>query len=245
MTDHTRKSGVSWYLQVRRLISNLSNFIFPPICASCKKPGQLLCADCLSNVSWLEKPICHHCGRVAKKETKRCAACLRTPLDPIDQVRAAVIFSEPIPSVIHNLKYNGYFGLAAPLADMMVAAWTEWQMPIDLVVGVPLHPKREKKRGYNQSDLLAQAFCEQVDLVMDKRALRRIRDTSPQVSLTAEDRVVNVSEAFTADPAKAAGKHILLIDDVCTTGSTLKAAAEALMAAGARRVSGYCLARAL
>jgi ComF family protein len=245
LTDHTRKSGAPWYLQVKRLISNFSNIIFPPICANCKKPGQLLCADCLSAISWLKEPVCRHCGRVVKKNADRCAACLRTPLYPIDQVRAAVIFSEPIPNVIHNLKYNGYFGLAVPLAEMMVDAWQDWHMPIDLVVGVPLHAQREKKRGYNQSDLLAQAFCEQLDLAMDNRVLRRVRNTSPQVGLTAEDRVVNVAEAFAADPDRAAGKHILLIDDVCTTGSTLKAAAEALMAVGARRVSGYCLARAL
>lgn len=245
MTNHTRKSGVSWHLQAKRLISNLSNFIFPPICANCKKPGQLLCAGCRATVSWLKEPICCHCGRVVNGKAERCAACLQTPLHPIDQVRAAVVFLEPIPTIIHNLKYNGYFGLAAPLADMMVTAWQDWHMPIDLVVGVPLHPQREKKRGYNQSDLLAQGFCEQLDLTMDKRALRRVRNTSPQVGLKAKDRVVNVAEAFVADPARAEGKHVLLIDDVCTTGSTLKAAAEALMVVGAKRVSGYCLARAL
>ncbi len=245
MTDHTRKSGVSWYLQVKRLISNLSNFIFPPICANCKKPGQLLCAGCLSAVSWLKEPICRHCGRVVNKKTARCAACLQTPLDPIDQVRAAVVFAEPIPTIIHNLKYNGYFGLAAPLAEIMVDAWHDWHMPVDLVVGVPLHPQREKKRGYNQSDLLAQGFCERLHLTMDKHALRRVRNTTPQVGLTAADRVVNVTKAFVADQDRVADKHVLLVDDVCTTGSTLKAAAEALMAVGARQVSGYCLARAL
>jgi ComF family protein len=114
-----------------------------------------------------------------------------------------------------------------------------------LVVGVPLHPQREKKRGYNQSDLLAHHFCEQVGLAEDKKALQRVRNTSPQVELGAKERVLNVANAFVADSIRVREKHILLIDDVCTTGSTLKAAAEALMAAGARRVSGYCLARAL
>jgi ComF family protein len=166
-------------------------------------------------------------------------------LYPVDSVRAAVIFSEPIPTIIHQLKYSGYFGLAKPLADLMVDAWAKWQMPVDLVVGVPLHPQREKKRGYNQSDLLAHHFCEQVGLAEDKKALQRVRNTSPQVELGAKERVLNVANAFVADSIRVREKHILLIDDVCTTGSTLKAAAEALMAAGARRVSGYCLARAL
>jgi ComF family protein len=127
----------------------------------------------------------------------------------------------------------------------MVNAWSRWQLPVDLVVGVPLHPSREKKRGYNQSDLLAHHFCERVNLADDKKALQRVRNTSPQVGLKANERVTNVANAFVAERSRVAGKHILLIDDVCTTGSTLKAGAEALMAAGARQVSGYCLARAL
>jgi ComF family protein len=127
----------------------------------------------------------------------------------------------------------------------MVAAWPQWQMAVDLVVGVPLHPQRQKKRGYNQSDLLARHFSEKLCLSEDKRALQRVRNTPPQVGLNANDRQLNMSDAFWADKARVTGGHILLIDDVCTTGSTLKAAAEALVAAGATQVSGYCLARAL
>jgi ComF family protein len=245
LTNRIQSSGVTWLSQVKHLTNNLFNFVFPPVCANCKKPGQLLCADCLAEITWLNEPICAHCGRVVVKKTERCSACLQTPLYPIDSVRAAVIFAEPIPTVIHQLKYNGYFGLAKPLADLMVDAWPKWQMPVNLVVGVPLHPDREKKRGYNQSDLLAHHFCNQVTIAEDKKALQRVRNTSPQVGLGAHERAVNVADAFVADSTRVTGKHVLLIDDVCTTGSTLKAAAEALLAAGARRVSGYCLARAL
>ena len=245
MTNRIQSSGVTWLSRVQHLTNNLLNFVFPPVCANCKKPGKLLCADCSTEITWLDGPICAHCGRVVFKKIERCSACLQTPLHPVDPVRAAVIFAEPIPTIIHQLKYNGYFGLAKPLADLMVDAWPKWQMPVDLVVGIPLHSHREKKRGYNQSDLLAHHFCNQVDLVEDKSALQRVRNTSPQVGLSANERTINVANAFVANRSKVAGKHILLIDDVCTTGSTLKAAAEALMAMGARCVSGYCLARAL
>lgn len=236
---------MTWLSRVQHLTNNLLNFVFPPVCANCKKPGNLLCADCLAEITRLNEPICAHCGRVVIKKTERCSACLKTPLYPLDPVRASVIFTGPIPTIIHQLKYNGYFGLAKPLADLMADAWQKWQMPVDLVVGVPLHSHREKMRGYNQSDLLAHHFCKQVNLVEDRKALQRVRNTSPQVGLSANERLVNVADAFVADPLKVAGKHILLIDDVCTTGSTLKAAAEALMTVGAKRVSGYCLARAL
>jgi ComF family protein len=118
-------------------------------------------------------------------------------------------------------------------------------MPVDLVVGIPLHPDREKKRGYNQSDLLVTHFCNGLNLAGSHRALRRVRNTPPQVGLNMNDRQLNMTNAFEADRAEVEGKAVLLVDDVCTTGSTLMAAAQALLTAGAKRVSGYCLARAL
>ena len=245
MTDRTQLSGKSWQLQFKYLTKNLINFVFPPVCVNCKKPGQLLCADCQAEILWLSEPICDHCGRVVSKNVKRCPACKQVPLFPVKQVRAAAVFCEPIPTIIHQLKYKGYFSLAEPLADLMVDAWPRWEMVVDLVVGVPLHPQRQKKRGYNQSDLLARYFAQKLQLVDDELALQRVRNTPPQVGLSANDRQFNVDNAFRADEARVAGKRVLLIDDVCTTGSTLKAAADALVAAGAKQVSGYCLARAL
>ncbi|MEJ2747220.1 MAG: double zinc ribbon domain-containing protein [Anaerolineae bacterium] len=205
MADRTQLSGGSWLLQVKSLTKNLLNFVFPPVCANCKKPGQLLCADCCDQIEWLAEPVCSHCGRVTDKKADRCPGCLKTPLYPVDRVRAAVIFSGPIPTIIHQLKYNGYFSLAEPLADLMIEAWPQWLMAVDLVIGVPLHPQRQKKRGYNQSDLLAHHFSQQLHLVDDKRALQRIRNTPPQVGLNANDRQVNVSNAFQADGLKVAG----------------------------------------
>lgn len=245
MTEKINSSSERWPLRIRRLIHHTVNFVFPPVCANCKKPGELLCSECRVTVPWLTEPVCLHCGRVVSQPSERCPACLNRPLLPIDQVRAAVIFSEPIPDLIHKLKYNGFFALAEPLAGLMVDAWPRWEVPVDLVVSVPLHPNRLKTRGYNQSDLLVTHFCQRLDLAGNRQALRRVRNTPPQVGLNASERQNNVSNAFQADGELVAGKDILLVDDVCTTGSTLQAAAQALIDAGARRVSGYCLARAL
>lgn len=142
------------------------------------------------------------------------------------------------------MKYNGLFALAEPLAELMVEAWTRWQIPIDVVVPIPLHAERERKRGYNQSALLAKHMCQRLGLAFAPEALQRIRYTRPQVELSAVDRLANVANAFNARPSYVAGRDVLLIDDVCTTGATMVAATEALLTAGANTVSGYCVARA-
>ncbi|NJN53409.1 MAG: ComF family protein [Anaerolineae bacterium] len=164
---------------------------------------------------------------------------------PLKQIRAATVFAEPISTVIHKLKYEGSFGLGEFLADLMISAWDEWKTPIDFVIPIPLHPEREKKRGYNQSALLARRFSQQLRYECVSDGLRRVRFTVPQVGLNAEERSKNVQNAFAVDEHQFTGKKVLLIDDVCTTGATLAAAAQSLLETGALSVSGYCLARAM
>ncbi len=142
------------------------------------------------------------------------------------------------------MKYKHFFGLAEPLAELMVESWPAWEVSVDLVVPVPLHPIRRRSRGYNQSELLARHFCKRLNLPIDAKVLQRIRHTRPQVDVKAADRLANVAGAYRAKRGNVEGKQVLLIDDVCTTGSTLSEAAKALLAAGAKTVSGYCLARA-
>lgn len=146
--------------------------------------------------------------------------------------------------MIHKLKYQGMFGLADPLAALMVEAWPQWATAVDLVVPVPLHNERQKKRGYNQSELLARHFSDRLGLLMNSNILQRTRQTKPQVGLNISERLQNVQAAFRTEGEGTVGKNILLIDDVCTTGATLSAAANALLIGGAQSVSAYCLARA-
>lgn len=202
-----------------------------------------MCEACRTQLQWVRAPLCNRCGHPVLRATDCCAVCQERPL-PLNQIRAAVLFAEPVSKLIHNLKYNGAFGLSKPLAELMADAWQTWRMPIDLVLPIPLHAERERSRGYNQSTLLTRDFCHLVGLPYAAKGLARTRFTTPQVGLTAVERLKNVQDAFTTQ-ADVVGKHLLLIDDVCTTGATMASAAEALLGAGAQAVSGYCVARAI
>jgi ComF family protein len=174
----------------------------------------------------------------------RCRACRDWPAG-LQAVRAALHFKEPVPHIVHQLKYEGAFALARPLGRVLARQWRPLPQPVDLVTPIPLHEERLRQRGYNQSALLAHSLCETMEWSQQDGALQRTRHTRPQVGLDADARLRNVRNAFlVTHPGTVAGQHVLLIDDVCTTGATLVSAAEVLLEAGAATVSGYCVARA-
>jgi ComF family protein len=142
------------------------------------------------------------------------------------------------------MKYNGFFSLAEPLAALMARAWPAWQLPVDVVIPIPLHLHRERERGYNQSALLARHLGGRFGWPLAEEALRRVKATQQQAMLGFAERHDNVRGAFAADAGAVAGRRVLLIDDVCTSGATLTAAADALWEAGATAVSAYCATRA-
>jgi ComF family protein len=219
---------------------------FPPVCAVCGRVGVLLCPACQARLMPVSGAICRCCGRALADEAERspslCRACRDAP-PPLAQMRAPLRYAEPTSRLIHRLKYEGYFALGRPLARQLVTAWPDWQPSPDLIAPIPLHPRRRFRRGYNQSELLARPLAEAVGVPFSATALRRTRHTPPQVGLGPEARAANVHGAFDAAPSEVAGRVVLLVDDVLTTGATMSAAAAALLAAGAVAVSAYCLAR--
>lgn len=191
--------------------------------------------------------ICPRCGRfrdhVAGTEPDRlCGECRSRP-PVLVQMRASLRYQEPTDRIIHRFKYEGYFALGEPLSHFLIAAWPTWERPPDLILPVPLHPRRRQRRGYNQSELLARPLGRALGIPVVVSALERNRHTAPQVGLGPDERHANVRGAFTAQATAVRDRDVLLVDDVLTTGATMSAAAEALLAAGAASVSAYCLAR--
>jgi ComF family protein len=218
----------------------LANLVFPPRCVSCRARGAWLCERCEPQLVLYRAPLCPRCGLPLTDEP--CPGCTRARL-PVARLRAAGPFAGPLRTAIHRLKFSGERYLAEPLGGLLVQAWHNAPLAGDCLVPVPLHPKQERARGYNQALLLAQATERRLGLPVLAGRLRKIRETSPQVGLTREARLANLHGAFAwhGDACPAAP---ILVDDVMTTGATLQAAAQALRQAGARRVCGLVLGRA-
>jgi ComF family protein len=159
-------------------------------------------------------------------------------------LRSAAFFEGVLQKALHRLKYHHDQILADSLGALLARHWRATQVPGEMIVPVPLSAERLRERGYNQAALLARGLAELTNKAFRPQALQRVRHTVSQVGLSAEARRANVVGAFVADSRAVRGRAVLVIDDVCTTGSTLVACAEALRQAGATTVWGYTLGRA-
>lgn len=219
------------------------DWLYPPACGGCGKPGSRWCRVCQQEVSLITAPLCRTCGQPVNSGDL-CTACKTHP-PGYDQLRSFSVFAGPIRNALHRLKYRGEISLGDALAEPLIDFWGELKWGIDCVAPVPLSAKRIQARGYNQAAFLAKPIALAFGRPYIPAGLVRVRDTASQVGLTADQRRLNVEGAFDADPHKVRGKTVLIVDDVTTTGSTISACAAALKLAGADVVYGLTLARAL
>jgi len=231
------------------------DILFPPRCAAC---GGIFaggsdggfCPECLERVRTVHAPLCRVCGlpfETGPPGEGVCEACLRNP-PAYTESRALYVYEGPVLEAVHRFKYGGRAHLAdlfGPLLAELAAGWLP-ELEDAILMPVPLHPRRLRQRGFNQSLLLARHLAGLPGLSLDFLSLQRPRDTIPQASLGREERKRNVVRAFALkNPAVVEGRDVLLVDDVATTGSTLHACGTVLARAGARRVFCLVLARAL
>lgn len=217
--------------------------LFPPYCLHCKALNSWFCENCLSQVDYITTHICSRCGTPWANGS--CKHCLQHQLHDINGIRAAACFyDDPMRSTIHAFKYNNQKAVAGVLGQILAKTYQQYNLKAEVLVAVPLHPSRLKERGYNQSELLAQQLGRLLQLPVSSLTLQRTKKTKSQITLGATERKENVAGAFACCDNRLTNKHILLIDDVCTTGSTLDACAAALKASGSASVWGLTLARA-
>ena len=233
-------------------IAACKELLFPAFCLACGRQLSswrlpLLCSDCGAEVSLVRPPLCSCCGLPLNCGPDHfCGNCLAKTF-AFDRARAALLYREPVISLIHSLKFAGQLtGLSTMAALARDTAGYRDLAAADLILPVPLHPQRLRERGFNQALLLARACFPEQSRMINVDLLVRRRATVPQTRLSGKERRRNLAAAFQITrPDSLKGKKILLIDDVFTTGSTVHECAATLRRAGAASIEIFTLARAL
>lgn len=205
-------------------------------------PG--LCPDCEKDIQWILPPHCPRCGQPFPRGSTShlCSDCLRQRLS-FDWGRAVAMYQGVLAEAIQRFKYQGEVNLAGPLGWFWNKVNLEG-LTFEAIIPVPLHPSRLRERGFNQSLLLGKTLGKIHHKMVLAGALRRIRNTIPQVQLDHSEREKNVRGAFAVrNQEEIMDKRVLLVDDVFTTGATVNECARVLKKAGAKEISVLTLAR--
>ena len=222
---------------LKEITGGISHLLYPRLCEGCSKPllaeEEVLCLNC--NVYLLPRTAYHH---IADNET----TMRFTGRVPVERATSFAYFTPDglLQHLLHKLKYDGkqYIGnyLGKQLAYDLIQV--NWQQGVDAIIPVPLHPDKGRARGYNQSELIAGGMAEILQIPVITTALKRIKNTESQTQKTREQRMENMQDAFAlTDAGQITGKHLLLTDDVLTTGATLEACALALKTAHNVKIS--------
>ena len=235
------------------LASSIINILLPPACPLCENDvcaaGSFFCGACYADLcsTLLKSPNCTLCGVtfVSKaSEDHMCSGCITAP-PPYAMARSVFAYEGPVKEAKHLFKYSGRSTLGAPLGDFLRLVKDSFPSPPDRVMPVPLHKRKLRARGFNQSLLLAREVSGMFSAPLVYDNLKRARYTEQQVNLTRDQRAANVGGAFALKrPQEAEGRIVALVDDVYTTGATIKECARVLKKAGAI-VYSLTLARAV
>ena len=233
----------------------LINLVLPPRCIKCGKilsHNNGLCSDCFNKIQFISEPYCACCGRPFLNESgltlgkkQLCAQCLKQKHHLFVMQRSAFIYNDESKDLILDFKFKDKTSSAETLANLLFAAGRDiWKEKPDLLLLVPIHQLRLLQRRYNQSALLVKYLSEKSNVSADYFSLIRHQNTIPQVQLSREGRRRNLKKAFSVNNCQnLAGKNVVLIDDVETTGSTLGKCAKVLKTAGVNKIYALTLAR--
>jgi ComF family protein len=226
---------------VLKIVKPFGDFIYPPYCMFCNRQlldgTELICSNCLSKIPRF--PDDYDIMAELKEKLKQDLY--------ISKVLSMWEFGKDIQILIHYLKYNNHRNIGRILATKMVQELCDHEILklTEIIIPVPLHKVRMRKRGYNQSDILAERISSMSNKPVEKNVLKRVRNTKTQTKLTAVERMRNVGNAFAVTQKEfIINKTVLLIDDVITTGSTINACARQLKINGAREVFALSVAKA-
>lgn len=225
------------------------SLLYPKKCVKCKRVGAYICAQCFAQINFLEYQICSECGKGSIDGLTHPKCKTRYGMDGMI---SAIAYKGIVKKLLYQFKYPPYLAdlktiLGALLYEGLIQQPAFIKFIEDknlLIVPVPLHTNRLRKRGYNQAELLAQELSLKLNVPV-KKLLVRIKDSKPQYKLTRDERIKNISEAFAINPKNKLspkGKSVILIDDITTSGITMRECAKVLKRNGIKRVLGVTLA---
>ncbi len=218
----------------------LLDLLFPRRCVSCGRIGKYICSRCFPKIKFIQHQLCPVCAKPAVDGITHpyCRGKYR-----MDGMFAACHYQGVVKQAIHLLKYRQVSDLVAELSLLLVTNYPKTIPKLDLLIPVPLHFRREKERGFNQSFLLAKSLGKRLGVPVNNHLLKRIRYTKPQADLKREKRLDNIKNVFICkENGILRGKTIGLVDDVATTFATINECCRVLKQSGVKAVWGIVLA---
>ncbi len=232
--------------KLKKIKEYLLDLIFPIECLGCQKDNFYLCPECLKTIRLVDYFTCPNCRRPSQNGST-CPSCRRRT--SLAGLIYAFDYNQPLfRKAWLTVKYQLITDLIYPLTEKLIVLLEQSNFlnnyyP-DLIIPIPLHRRKLAKRGFNQSEIIAQILGQKFNWPLITKVLKRIKFTRSQTDLPKQARWLNVEKAFmVAEPEKIKNKNIILVDDVCTTGATLESAAKILKQGGAKSVWAITLAR--
>jgi ComF family protein len=228
-----------------KLLSIAQSIRLPSICILCNqvhKNTLAVCSHCIALITPLG-PSCQHCAYPLYDDSHLiCGYCIKKP-PHFDNAIIAYRFEEPLRSLLHRFKYHAGLYLGPFLGQLILNAWQKRPSQPQCLIPVPMHPKKLKIRGFNQSAILVQFLAKKLNLPYDLKCCQKIINTSPQAQLDGDKRAQNIRNAFHIKPLPYS--HVAIIDDLLTTGCTANELAKMLKNAGVKQVDVWCCARTI
>ena len=228
---------------------NLIHLLFPPRCPFCDKVlfhsllirRDPVCAKCKEKPEYVKEPVCKRCGKpITDEREEYCYDCSRKTCEYI-QGKALWVYRGAVRDSLYRFKYYNRQEYAGYYGEELVRVYGNWikRCRIQAIIPIPLSKERRRQRGFNQAELIAEEVGRRMGIVVYRDLLLRIRDTKAQKALNDKERKNNLKKAFKSRLNKVQLKHILLVDDIYTTGNTMNEAAGVLKKAGVEQI--YCL----
>lgn len=221
------------------LFDKCLGILYPQTCCFCGKVSKShICRECAKKVSYIQEPVCKKCGKPIRYEEKEfCGDCSEREWH-YEQGRSVWLHTGIVRRSIYQFKYHNRRIYGRFYAEELFRIYGEmlrkWQ--IDVIIPIPLHPNRRRKRGYNQAEIVAAHLGKLTGISVDTKSVIRVQNTKPQKELSHKDRNKNLRSAFRITRHWNKGKNVLLIDDIYTTGSTIDSVAKVLKENGAHKV---------